>query len=201
MKCIFLLLALSLLAGCAVRPAVDASEPVTPTLKPYQESEESTPEERNAWLEEQTALAEEFLNEHRDLLDEIATVILETEIAEQYLEFYISPEYTDDSTPCLVHFWRTSEESGHYQGYNAAGPELTLAGLSEELDLLATELCVLRPMGISYSNTEYVHSLQIGFAAASFSGGKYLCDVSLDCQMDGAHDWAVISDYHYMDGL
>lgn len=179
MKHIHLFLALALLAGCAAQPVADTSE------------------ERNAWLEEQAALAGEFLDEHRDLLDEIAAVILETEIAEQYLEFYICPGYSDDG-PHLDSFRRTSDKYGCYQGCGAIDPKLTLAGLSVELDLLTKELCALRPMGISYSNKESVHSLQIGFAAESFSGGACLCDVNLDCEIDGAHDWTVISDWHYM---
>lgn len=179
MKYIHLFLTLALLAGCAAQPVADTSE------------------ERNAWLEEQAALAEEFWDEHRDLLDEIAAVILETELAEQYLEFYICPGDSDDG-PHLDSFRRTSDEYGCHQGCGAIDTKLTLAGLSVELDLLTKELCALRPMGISYRNKESVHSLQIGFAAESFSGGACLCDVNLDCEIDGAHDWTVISDWHYI---
>lgn len=202
MKKIFLLLALALLAGCTKEPAVD-----TPAPGPEWEDQEvewSTQEERDAWFDEQTALAEEFLEEHRELLNGIAAAILETEVAGQFSEFSICSVYSDDNTPYLDSFRRTSDEYRHSQGCDPITPELTLAGLSEGLDRLMTELCALCPLGLTYQNNEYGRSLEISFASTEFPTA-ILCDVFLCCDItqknpDG-YIWEVKQDEHCMYGL
>lgn len=182
MKQVFMLLALVMLVGCAApQPERGSSETLAPSLGPDQydpNAEYATAEERDAWFDEQTSLAEEFLEEHRDLLDEISAAILETEVAEQYLYFIVCPGYSDGDTPHLDSFWRTSDEYRCEQGCHPIDPELTLAGLSEELDLLVNELCALRPMRITYQNNEYSHSLEIGFAVTTLPIAIF-CSVSL----------------------
>lgn len=208
MKQVFMLLALVMLAGCAApQPGKSSAETPAPSLGPDQydpNAEYATAEEREAWFEEQTALAEEFLEEHQELLNEISAAILETEVAEQYLYFIICPGYCDGDTPHLESFWRACDEYRYEQGCHPIDPELTLAGLSEELDLLANELCALHPMGITYKNGEYSHSLEIGFASSSFPGA-FFCDVFLRCDIDqketGGYTWEVTQHEFCMDGL
>lgn len=182
MKQVFMLLALVMLVGCAApQPERGSSETPAPSLGPDQydpNAEYATAEEREAWFEEQAALAEEFIEDHHELLDKIAAAILETELAEQYLGFEISPGFQDDDMPYLESFRRVSDGYNCRQERGVLSPELTLDELSEELDLLAKELRAVRPMWITYETGENGRTLTLDFATTTLPIAIF-CDVYL----------------------
>lgn len=196
MKWMSMLLALILLAGCDTVPLAD--------MFPEWQVEWSTKEERDAWFEEQTALAETFLEESRNLLDEIAASIFETEVGMGFSELDVCPGYSADDIPHLDSFRRTSDKYRYSQGCSPINPELTLPDVSEDLDRLAKELCALHPSKISYRNNESGQRLEIAFADTEFPTAIF-CSVYLYCEITSEnpneYTWTVKHDELWMFGL